>query len=90
MERRVQRRSMRLARAGPAGVPPRDLALHLMHASAAKPGWKARNWLMSTEWSDACQAIRWPAEPPGVLFGIHVSVDDDLGGFPRIERYLRR
>jgi hypothetical protein len=89
MERKIQRRSMRLAKAGPGGVPGRDLALHLMYASAAKPGWKSRNWIMNQEWFDTCQAIRWPTDPDGIFIGIPVTVDDHLGGFPRIERYLR-
>jgi hypothetical protein len=90
VERKVQRRSMRLAKALPGTVPERDLALHLMHASAAKPGWRSRNWIMSQEWFDACQAVRFSTDPPGILYGIHITVDDDLGGFPRIERYVRK
>jgi hypothetical protein len=87
MERKIQRRSMRLAGKGPGGVLPEDLALHLMRASAAKPGWRARNWIMSQEWSGACRAIGWPTDSPGILYGIHITVDA-AAGFPRIERYL--
>ena len=89
MERKMQRRSMRLARRGPDGIPGRELALHLMYAKAAKPGWRSRNWIMSREWFGVCQAVRWSTEPPGMLYGIGITVDDERGGFPRIERYLR-
>ena len=88
MERKIQRRSMRLARRGPGNIPDRELALHLMHASLAKPGWRPGNWIMNREWSGACQSLRWPTDAPGILFGIAIAVSDDAG-FPRIERYLR-
>jgi hypothetical protein len=88
MERKVQRRSKRLEHAGPAAVSPQALALHLWAASAAKPGWKARSWIMSQEWFDACLAARWPGEDPGMLHGLPVAVDDQEG-FPRVDQYVR-
>ncbi|HEY5988233.1 MAG TPA: hypothetical protein VIV12_17935 [Streptosporangiaceae bacterium] len=88
MERKVQRRSKRLEHAGPAAVPKYDLARQVTAASVAKPGWRAKSWIMSQEWFNACLAVRWPGDDPGMLHGLPITVDE-REGFPRVDQYTR-
>ncbi|SRR5258708_9686361 len=93
MERALQRRSMRLARLGPdafrtpAGTI--ELSAYLWQATAAKPGWKSCDWIMSQEWFDLLLDLGHFMSPaPGIMRGLYITVRENAG-FPHVGRYVR-